>query len=326
MEDKDKPTGTLSVMADGDEPTGTTTVVKKESTDDLDVVEQVAASKTEEEEEQPQAKPEKKVVAADDNDDDDELDFKSLSPKQQRAIGRVYKEKRDDRKRIRALETQIRELMDRTADNRGNATAVESETISERTGLQRPTKPDPSKYKTDADFMRAEEEYEDKLYEYRKALEQVKKQEEELKAERDRVIISYNDAVEKFIETHPDYEEAMDQDTPMSKVMFGAVLENGPALGYYLAKNPEVASKIYKMSANEAYKSLMKIVVKLEENDEEPPAQKKRQQEPPKKKQDEPPQTLSGKGGAPPPTRAQSFREREKAYAKEHPGELLYEP
>ena len=305
--------GTLKLaLPEEGEQGGIVTTVKKETTDDLDVKEAMADQENEKPKEPPKAKPVE-------DDDDDELDFKSLNPKQQRAVGKLFKERRETAKRLRALEGTVDEL------RRGQKTDTKAGDVPAADELQiaRPKRPDPSQFKSDADFDKAQEEYEDKLLDYRDAVKNAKAERERMETERERIVTTYNEAVEKFIEANPDYEEVMDQDTPMSRVMFGAVLESGPALGYYLAKHPDESAKIYKMSQNDAYKALMRIVVRLEDQKPDPP---KKDPPKPKQREPEPPEPLKGRGGSLPQERPRSFRDREKAIAQRRPGDLNYEP
>ena len=107
----------------------------------------------------------------------------------------------------------------------------------------------------------------------------------------------------------------------MTTTMFGAVIEEGPALGYYLATHASEAKKIFAMGdTRQAERTLFRIAVKLETEGEETPS--------PKPKKPEPPETVRGTGAGnlrKDPDKM-TFKEREREIHKRSPGSFNYEP
>ena len=245
---------------------GIVTTVKEETTKDLDVQERLAEQQADEKPADEKPEPQKQANDNDD-DDDDELDFKALSPKQQKVVGRMFKTQRENTRKMRDLERQVTELSKKADTPSGEKAPVE-----QPLPFQRPSRPDPKDFSDDKAFAKAEEKYEDDLFDYRKKLERHNENVDKMRTEQEQIIGAFNDQAKEFAKKHEDYFDVMDQDTPMSRVMFETVLENGPALGYYLGSNPKEADRIYKMSERDARKALTRIVVKLE--DEATPPEK----------------------------------------------------
>jgi hypothetical protein len=125
----------------------------------------------------------------------------------------------------------------------------------------------------------------------------------------------------------------MDSDVPISKPMFGAILENGPALGYYFATHIEEAERISEMSDRQAGRAIERILIKLEDEAAAADADKEKEEkgkgykgEGQGKKKPDPPSTLSGKGGGGDgtPARPSSFKDREAELRKKHPNMFKY--
>lgn len=333
-----------------DDVGGIVTTVKTESTSDLDVVrilkereqeyadspegkaaaeKKIADDKAAEElaaKEKEKAKTKKKPEddEEDDEDDDEPVDFKSLSPAQQKAITKVYKDRRLDKKKLRELETKMDELTAAATKPAGDKSGDPAPAVTQ---LVKPVKPKVTDYPNEKAFDEAMEQYDEDKYKYRRAVE---RQEELVRAqeEADRVTVKrFNDAVVKFTETHPDYDEVMDSEVPTSNLMFGAIVDEGPALGYYFAKHPKEAAEIAVMPNKQAIKAITRIIVKLEDGESAPNAKEKEKETPPKTKKSEPPAPLGGAGPVAEKDRSQmTFKEREREYAKKHPGALNYEP
>lgn len=321
-----KEQGSIPTLAkESDEVGGVVTTVKKENTDDLDVKEaldEIAANEPPVEKKDPEPEPTGKIDV--DDEDDDQVDFKALSPKQQKAVAKLYKERRLESKKLRQLERKIEELQSQKADNGGQAPAIQ------KPALERPTRVilDADRFNSPQEHaaaqLKEDEKYEDQLFDYRKQLENLEKEEREYADQREKLVAKFNQQAVEFAKAHEDYEEVMDADLPLSAIMFGAVLKKGPALGYYFATHEDEAKKIYDMSPDDAYEAIIRITVKLEDE-----AKGKKKEEPPppnpKRKQQEPPEPLSGKGNLNLPNeRPKTFKEREAEYAKRNPGDLNY--
>jgi hypothetical protein len=76
----------------------------------------------------------------------------------------------------------------------------------------------------------------------------------------------FNDRVEKTREKYPDYDDLFER-APISEAMAPTILESdkGPELAVYLAKNPDVARKLYNLGPREAARELGKIEAKLDD-------------------------------------------------------------
>lgn len=75
---------------------------------------------------------------------------------------------------------------------------------------------------------------------------------------------SFNERAEKAREKYPDYDELFDS-AMISESMAEPILgsENGPEIAIYLAKNPDVARRIYRMGQTDAAREIGKIEAKL---------------------------------------------------------------
>lgn len=77
---------------------------------------------------------------------------------------------------------------------------------------------------------------------------------------------AFDERAEKAREKFPDYDDLFES-APISEAMAPTILESeqGPELAVYLAKNPDVARKIYNLSPREAARELGKIEAKLDD-------------------------------------------------------------
>lgn len=308
-----------------DESGGVVTTVKENVTKDLDVQQLIDDNEPDDEtkEEKPAKKVESKPAAKKDDDDDAELDFNSLTPEQKKAVGRMYKERRTDRRKLRELESTVEELKRRPIQ-REEAPVVAKTKIIPAYGA-RPQKPDPTKFNSPEEFDEAEAKHDDDLYEWRKAKEASERAEVERADAQAKAIKTHNERQAKFAESHDDYEDVIENDLPMSDIMFGAVVEEevGPALAYHLAKNPELNNKIYNMTPTDQIKAIMRLIVKLE-SDDEPLKEEKVVVK--KVKQPEPATPVGGRQAPKIDVTKLSFKERERQFARDNPGMLAYEP
>lgn len=306
-----------------DESGGVVTTVKENVTKDLDVQELLDEQDDDEKEKTP-AKDAPKPAAKKEGDEDQELDFKSLTPEQQAAVGKVYKGRREDRRKIRELTRAVEELKKtKPSSEREEAPVVPKTTVTAEDG--RPEKPKPENFNSPAEFEKAEIEYEDKLHDWREAKKEAKRMEGERAKAQELAIKAHNERQEKFAEEHDDYEDVIDNDLPMSDLMFGAVVEEelGPALAYYWAQNPEESNKVFAMPPHQQIKAIIRTIIKLEAGGEKP---KNEDVKPPKKKQPEPPEPIGGRQATPKDVSKMSFKEREKAFARDNPGLISYIP
>ncbi len=272
---------------------GVVTTVKQATTLDLDVAERLREAN-----EEAEAAGEKSVEAAkptpkaavksnervkvdDIVDDDDEyipVDFNSLDQPQQKAVARVYKDRRETRRELQQLKSTVNDLQRQLREKPQESKPEPAKPAQAET--QRPVPPDPRKYKAedqakyDADYAK----YEDDLYEFRKAKDEAK-QRVDAQAKKDKEVIESFEASQEEFKTaadedgnllYPDYADVVDNDEPMSNTMFGAVMSKGPGLLYYLATHKKEANKIYSQGDTpQAVESLLRIVFKLEMQAEE---------------------------------------------------------
>lgn len=249
---------------------------------------------------------------------------KNLTPAQRKEVNALYKDRKRTSKELRAATDRLNKVEAELAELKGGAGAQRASQPA--TKLQRPTKPDPLKFDgTPEEFAKLEEKYEDDLYAFRKQEENERdmaaKQREADKA----TVARFNAQVEEFSKTHEDYADTMDDaENDVNDLMFGAIVEEGPALGYYLAKHPAESAKIARMNERDAVKAIMKIVVKLEENAAAPPEPKKN-----KKKEEEKPApapTVAGRGAPPPRDKNAPMSLKDKERAAFKAGKISYDP
>jgi len=77
---------------------------------------------------------------------------------------------------------------------------------------------------------------------------------------------TFNERAAKVREKYPDYDDLFES-APISEAMAPTILEseNGPELAVYLAKNPDVARKLYYLTPTQAARELGKIEAKLDD-------------------------------------------------------------
>lgn len=75
----------------------------------------------------------------------------------------------------------------------------------------------------------------------------------------------YQERVEEFKKTHPDFDEILDTDIVIPAGVIRAMkeMDNGPAVAVFLAQNPEVAKKMMEMSPLKAIAEAGKLSAKL---------------------------------------------------------------
>ncbi len=296
---------------------GIVTTVKTPVSKDLDFQARLKELNGEEE---PVVADEPAVVVADEPAKTDEPtdDWqKNLTPEQRKEVNALYKERKKAARELRELRQRVDQLAAQTPAKPAEARAPAK--------LARPVKPDATTFRgAPEEFARLEEKYEDDLYDYRKQLDEEKETEKKQQQTKVETVQRFNNQVDEFAEKTPDYEEVMDEaDNEVSDLMFGAIIQEGPALGYYFATHPEESAKVARMSEADAVKAVMRVVIKLEEAAKPP---KKEEPKPPK--QNAPATVVKGQVA---PTVVKdsskmSFKERERAFHKRNPGMFNYEP
>lgn len=320
-----------------EETGGVVTTVKAATTQDQDVIARLKAQADENDAEKAAAKADadKAAAAAEkaddkapakaksvDDDDNDTLDFKSLSPAQQKAVAKLYKDRRQEKRETKKLLEKMEALEARIADKQtGPAPVAERKQESGR-----PRRPRPEDFDKTESYDEAVEQYEDDLHDFRLKKESRELQDQAALEDDNKVVKIFNKAARAFAEEHEDYEEVMeDSEAPLSPKMFGAVLEHGPVLGYYFAKHPKESGRISEMMDKEADKAIMRIVLKIEDETTATDPQKV-PGAPPNKP--DPPNPTQGRGSAGTVVKDRSqmtFKEREKELAKRSPGMFTYD-
>lgn len=197
-------------------------------------------------------------------DEEDEFDVKKLSPRAQQEWNRMAKDRRRSDRELRELRDRLTELEARKPQAQPGTAPV-----ADRVSDERPKKPDPLKFKTEAEFEAAEQKYDDDIYQWRKrkeTLAQAQADEQQALAER---VQLFNEQADAFKSTHDDYEEVMDSGKTLTQLMFGFIIEEGPEVAYHLMTNEDDYNKVFKLSGNpktekQAVKELIRIKIKLE--------------------------------------------------------------
>lgn len=138
-------------------------------------------------------------------------------------------------------------------------------------------KPSPDGYDTHAEYVEALTDWKTEQ----------KFKEREQKAEKDRLIAeqasvakSYTERAQAFAKEHPDFDEVIaDADgVPVSSTVRGLILEsdNGPALAYELAKNPEELERISKLGPMATAREIGKIEARLAAQSSDPKTETKK--------------------------------------------------
>jgi hypothetical protein len=127
----------------------------------------------------------------------------------------------------------------------------------------------PAQPKSLKDFNYDEKQYTDHLYEQaRKVAEQSAREAgAKFRAEQEAITrrAKFDERVTQFKATVEDYDDVVHDGTPVSEHMADALLDSeeaGPVM-YYLGQNPDVATKLYHMSAAKAGREIQKIEDRL---------------------------------------------------------------
>lgn len=235
-----------------------------------------------------------------------------LTDEQRREVNRLYRDKKKADRELRDLNDRVTK-MEKPAAQPASAPAPT---------LKRPVRPNALTFSGTPDELAvAEEKYQDDYYEYRKALDAQEQDKRRVEQNQKTVIDKFNSEVDriKVIPEYEDYEETMDDaENEVSDLMFGAIMEEGPTLGYYLAKHPEESAKIARMPEKQAVKAIMRIVVKIED------AEVKKTPLVPAVKKPEPVPVLRGRGVSPQQPKKMSFKDKQREAYKA--GKLNYDP
>lgn len=121
-----------------------------------------------------------------------------------------------------------------------------------------------------------------------------KAKEQSLKADVDKQVASHREKVSKFVKDHSDFNEMLESidDIPMSLTVQEVILESddGPALMYELAKDPEEYARICKLPAIAAARALGKFEARLSKSSDASPGKETKTTKAP------PPLSTVGKG------------------------------
>lgn len=149
--------------------------------------------------------------------------------------------------------------------------AEEKKVVEQKTETPAEGKPDPEKYASPSDYLEALADWKaDQKFAQR---DQAAK-EEAMKADEKKIVDAYLKRRDEFVSKTPDFDDVIDEvvNVPMSISVQEAVLhaENGPALLYELAKDPEQYKKICAMDFAAANRAIGRIEARLEKLSETP--------------------------------------------------------
>jgi hypothetical protein len=138
-----------------------------------------------------------------------------------------------------------------------------------QTPQAQPVAQQPERPKALKDFNYDEKAYTDHLYtEARKVADAAAKEAGvRFRAEQEAIArrAKFDERVTQFKSTVEDYDEVVHDSTPVSEHMADAIMDSDEAgaLMYYLGQNPDVATKLYHMSAAKAGREIQKIEDRL---------------------------------------------------------------
>lgn len=178
-------------------------------------------------------------------DEEEESRTKPLTRKQ-KAIEKATREFKD----------QLRKANERIAALEGKKPQGESEVV------KAPEAPKREKFKTDAEFDEAMFDY---RFQLRSAKESAERAQNQMKAQLKANLENYQTAVADFKDKHDDWDDVVNQPIPIHESTCLAVmeLENGPAVTYYLGKNPEYARKLAAMTPLSAAMEVGRLASRL---------------------------------------------------------------
>lgn len=120
-------------------------------------------------------------------------------------------------------------------------------------------------------------------YEQEKKADEEKNSQTKAKSDYEKKLSTHSERVAEFKKEHSDFDDVVADlveeygDVKFSGPLEASILssENGPALVYELAKNPDQLMRINKLNALDCAREIGKIEARLEKNQESPPKQKK---------------------------------------------------
>jgi hypothetical protein len=169
----------------------------------------------------------------------------------QRRIDKLVREKRELEARLAALEQRL-------AGGEHKPPAGEAADGTKQT----PAASDHADGKPRPEDFDTYEAYTEALTDWK--LEQRERQRAQQEAER-RVFDSWMARIEAARREHPDFDEVVDSDVPVSEAMQRAILESdqGAEVAYWLGKHPEEAARIAKLSPIAAIREIGRIEASL---------------------------------------------------------------
>lgn len=186
----------------------------------------------------------------------------------QRKLDKVTRARRDaERDRDHWREMAMRNGKPEVAGNQETKTVVETKVDTST----RPVEPDPEKFDTHAAYLKAQNEFVDKLtdwkYDQRRAADQKVAKENQAKSEYEGTRQKYFQRATDFTKTHADFKTVIESvgDVKMSPAFESAILdsENGPELMYEFAKNPEELKRICALPPIQAARAIGQFEARL---------------------------------------------------------------
>ncbi len=132
-------------------------------------------------------------------------------------------------------------------------------------------RPDPNTFEKNEDYIEALADWK---VEQKLSQRDQKQRDSVVMTEHQKLVASHVDKVKAFTKDHADFDEALEEinDIPMTVMVQQFILdsEDGPALMYALAKNPEEYARICKLPGDAASRALGRFEAKLEKTSESP--------------------------------------------------------
>lgn len=224
----------------------------------------------------------------------------------------------EPKKKPGGFQRRIQKLTERQRATDARLAAVEEENARLKAGLPapkaeaqpaaRPEAPDEDSFDNYSDFKKAERKYFEDLADWKakEAVRLFKEEQEERstkakeKEEADKVQETWATRLEAAHEAHPDLEDLLEEDLPVSPAMEQNLKDSevGGELLYYLASNPEECRRIAQLSPMAATRAIGRIEAALIASQKTP--EPKAQEQPPKRTSSAPAplQPLKGSGSA----------------------------
>jgi hypothetical protein len=146
-----------------------------------------------------------------------------------------------------------------------------TEALRARDGQQKPEpqqaavtdgKPKPESYETQSEYLEALTDWK---VEQREKAREIRQQQEQKRTQQQQALEQFSTREEGFRDATPDYDaviaQAIAEDTPMSPALWNEVQdhEQGPALLYFLAQNPEEAARLAKLTPTQVAREVGRI-------------------------------------------------------------------